>query len=277
MKIHSVISPSLARPACKPLSPRFGRGSAAHYLIDFIGDFPKLGYPYPAALHHLMFIYGAVIALRILIVRSLNERLEALRRDSMGWFMWFCGSPWMQTLLVAGAIPFLAKHAGYFNKHTKDLMVQDLFPNVRGAKKVPLALKALLNPDKVWRRATEGQLKQRQIHMMKAMRAAGVPKETRRAAEAIFERAIETRGLMSLIGFIFVVLFLGIGIPLLNIAMTHRNVIRKQRAQTARQNGYRPAQTQPFPIRYPYLGFQRPMVRPQPLPYRTTPSTVYRL
>lgn len=204
-------------PQVKPRPARFGNAPAAPLLLKAL-DFANLG---TSTVGQNKLIYGLVIGSRVGYSRSANERWENIRRDALGWYSWFMGSPLLQVGIVTGLIPLVAKGS-------KELMLRNLNQSASFPKKI---LYTLFAPSKLWLLASDKQLHQRKeqiIAFLRQSKSAGKMAEIAKV-DNLFSKTIMLRGMTSLIGLGFTIMLLGVGINLINIAMT-KAALRKNQA-----------------------------------------------
>lgn len=227
------VTPLHYRPVQKVALTRFGSSNS---LFNALGDFKELG---KTAVRNNQIIYAGVILSRMLFSRSANEAWENARRDVLGWYFWFMGSPLMQTALVLGLVPAISKAS-------KGLMVTPMNQNASLGQKI---LWTLSSPSKLWTIASDKQLHQRKAHVLDAMKNEALAKSggttldkaaLARMANAgkLFEKTTNLRALVSFVGLAFTFFALGIGINLLNIAMTKAALNKKQKPSSPAGNPF---------------------------------------
>jgi hypothetical protein len=257
------------------VKPKFGFVPAPALLTAM--DFATLG---ASTVAQNKLIYGMVIGSRVVAARENTERWENLRRDPLGWYSWFMGSPLLQVGLALFGLPLVAKGS-------KELMVNHLNKDANFIQKLGWTL---FNPSKLWLLASDKQLEQRKTQLVDGLLKAGRQKEIE-AVEKLFSKTIVMRGLMSFIGLAFTIALLGVFINLLNIAMTKAS-LRKTSAKSEFQptGGRFAANPQPglrTPVAPPQNVFagntprygnpfiQPPMVLPQQTPGITSYPRYY--
>ena len=190
--------------------PKFGNGlqnglkqlvKPGLFLKTF--DFITMG---DSVLAQSKFIYGGLCISRTVCARSKNERWESLRRDPFAWYFWFYGKP----LLEWGLITFST---------AADPLVRHLL-----RRPIPEMGHPFNPPSQVFQ-TTQRQLKERLIQLQKRMSLAKAPLLQIRQMESTFARANNLLLITSFIGMVFTIFSLGIGINLLNIAATRRNIL----------------------------------------------------
>ena len=218
----SVITPPLSLPSKlntfatqAKREPHFGRAT-----IRSMVSFSKL--PRPSLLlrnfdFHLLgdsiltqskLIYGALIASRAVFARTNNERWEVLRRDPFGWYCWFYGKPLLEWAIIQTAT--------------------SADPKLRQILKNPLPhLGTPFNPPSQSFQTTQPQLKDRLAQITRNMEKMGVNGKRLREVEKIFARANNLLAVTTFVGLVFTIFSLGIGINLMNIAITRANVRRQ--------------------------------------------------
>ncbi len=207
--------------------PRFGY-TAAPFALKIL-DFHTLG---ASTVAQNKLIYAAVIASRLWKSRSWNEVRENASRDVLGWYSWFMGSPLMQTALVCGLV----------SPKIRDLMVTRLNQDAPIIKKLGWTF---LNPSKLWLITSDVQLHQRKEQMIRAiqrhpgLQKNGVGQKMISQIEKRFNKAIFNRSLVSFAGLMFTFLMLGVGINLINIALTKSALRKKQHSNP--QNSFPPS------------------------------------
>ena len=207
------ISPNPFIMPVKQAPPRFGVASAPMLLKAL--DFANLG---TSTVGQNKLIYGLVIGSRVGYSRSANERWENIRRDALGWYSWFMGSPLLQVGIVTGMLPLIAKGS-------KELMVRKLNQNASLPQKL---MYTLFNPSKLWLLASDKQLEQRQEQIVEFMRRRGKALKSTDIGkiEKLFTKTKMFRGMTSLIGMLFTIALLGVGINLINIALTKASLVK---------------------------------------------------
>ena len=166
-------------------------------------DFIQLG---DSVLAQSKFIYGGLCISRSVCARSQNERWESLRRDPFAWYSWFYGKPLLEWALIT------------FSTAAD--------PLVRHILRRPIPeMGHPFNPTSQVFQTTERQLKERLLQLQKRMSVAKVPLLAIRQMENTFTRASNLLLITSSIGMLFTIFSLGIGINLLNIAATRRNIL----------------------------------------------------
>ncbi len=202
---------------------RFGLASPNALLSAL--DFTANG---ASTLNQNKLIYSAVIGSRIKYARSKNERLENTRRDVLGWYNWFMGSSLIQTLIVLTLIPAISPKA-------RDLMLNKLNPKVNPLKKLFLTF---FDPSKLWLIITDKQLHQRREQIVRSMMQSNLPNKMTKVAQVqkLFGQTINLRALMTAIGMAYTLFAVGIGINLVNIALTRRNLRKQISGQTPQGN-----------------------------------------
>jgi hypothetical protein len=216
-------------------------------LVHITGDFNAL---WKTAVQNNKLIYGVVIASRLGFSRSWNEFCETARRDLLGWYFWFMGGTLLQTT-VARCIP---------NKAIRQAM---LTPGWAAQKRgLPKVLAFFFNPNSLCRLTSDKQFEQR-------------IKELGAENAKIYGTAKLWRGGISLLGLIFTVAALGVGINLLNIHCTKANMQKKQGAGAVRP---KPSFSDiaPMPVLQPKPVARPAFNNPQPTnPYPTYPTAYY--
>lgn len=191
----------------QPVSLKFGSGMPA--LLKTL-DYTTLG---ASTVGQNQLIYGTVIGSRLWQSRSPNEFKENARRDILGWYNWFMGSPLMQTAIVLWLLP----------KNSQNLLLTRLGQDVQGPRKI---LTALFNPSGLWKIASDEQLCQREAHIVSALKKTGASDKISRVHQLI-QTSRNHRALMSVFGLAYTFFALGVGINLLNIALT-KAAVRKE-------------------------------------------------
>jgi hypothetical protein len=224
--------------------PRFGNMTATAPMALRMYDFLSPG---KTLVGMNKLIYAAVIGSRILYSRSPNERMENARRDILGWYSWFMGSPLMQTALVLCMFPLVSKlYKGSQMAASKNLMLTHLDKSANPLKK---ALWGLFAPDKLWLIATDKQLHQRKTHIINGMKEQAIKHSGRidkvtldRIAKVqnLFGKTINYRALVSFIGLAFTFFALGIGINLVNIALTRNDLQKKHESSNQPSKSVQP-------------------------------------
>lgn len=156
-----------------------------------------------------MLIYTWIILTRILFSRSDSERRENLRRDPLGWYAWFMGTPLMQGLLIRG-LPKDIKPL-IFTEKTKHLSLPHKIFNW------------IVQPTANYHVTSDKQLKQRAEQLIKLATSDTMKK----AIEKRFAMATKVRALVYFFSLMFTFATLGIGIQWINIMLTKRDVMKR--------------------------------------------------
>ena len=206
-------------------------------------DFAVLG---NTLIRQSMLIYACIIASRLFVVRTNNERLEVLRRDPLGWYMWFMGKPFFEWGLMHAAT-------------VKQPLVRSLLFNHKEPRSTWTKLFGIINPPVHYYSSTQKQLAQRyqQIKSQMFQQAAGARKL--KVLTDAFTRANNLLVVTSFVSLLLTILGVGIGINLLNIIMTRRNVDRAKRLQELKQQSLLGAKP-------PALSSQNVRLQMQPAP-----------
>lgn len=228
---HPVVSVPQAKP-------KFGFVSGPAILRAV--DYASLG---TSTVGQNMGIYGTVIASRLWQSRSPNERWENARRDVLGWYNWFMGSPIIQTGLVLG-LPLVLGASGAASKR---LLVTRLNQNASPLKKL---FTLLLEPNKLFMIASDAQIHQHKNHILESLGKAGAKAQIGKVA-ALFEKARNHRAIVSFIGLAYTFFALGVGIIWLNIFLT-KLALKKQQDKNGQQS----------PMAGRFQGISQPQSRP---------------
>ncbi len=198
---------------------RFGNmGVTAIPMVLKVADFATLG---KATELMNRIIYGAVIGSRIGFSRSPKEAWENARRDMLGWYFWFMGSPIMQTLMVLGL--------GLVKPEANKVLISKV------DNKAPAPIKFLqfmFNPGRIYTIASDKQIHQRRDQVIRDMIARKASRVEIEGVKKFFGHMANYRALVSFIGLIFTFLSLGIGINLINIALTKAALKREHENAT---------------------------------------------
>jgi hypothetical protein len=203
-------------------APKFGRYTTAMPRLGkmLTGlDYQVLG---DTLIGQSQVIYASLIASRVIKARTNNERWEVLRRDPMGWYCWFMGKPMLEWALIQGMTgnsPTLRK-----------MLLQKAAP-----QKGPLqTVLNIISPTRMFYKTSELQLKQRQQQVLQALERQGASLRRIKEARELFGRGKNILLTTSFIGLVFTVVALGIGINLINIAMTKLNLEKSKQENTPR-------------------------------------------
>jgi len=193
--------------------PTFGH---APYLLKK-WDFENLG---TSTVGQSKFIYTWIILSRWWKARTWNELRENMRRDALGWYFWFMGSPLMQIGLATLVVPQISPAAKHFILSKIPTHNENPFQQLT---------KAIINPYNVWHIASDKQIAQRKEQILSAMKAQGKNQVAMNSVKKLFEttRMLRTT-FMSTFGIAFSTAMIGIGIMFINIALTRKDV-RKNR------------------------------------------------
>lgn len=198
----------------QPKTPAFGFSKAMlpnpGLLLKNL-DFHNVG---ETLLGQSMIIYALVISSRVAAARSKNERFEVMRRDFLGWYSWFFGVPLLQfgltNLLTMG------------NPKLREILIQTR----KGSGTFFSKINRIVNPTSRFFTTTIHQLKQREAQILALMEKNGTGLREMRQVRQLFNKASNIQVLTSFIGLAFTIFAIGIGINLLNIALTRKNVER---------------------------------------------------
>lgn len=198
--------------------PKFqGKLSMVQKLLNKF-DFLEVG---KTALRHSQLLYVCLILARdIAAIKrgSMNEVREHTLRDILGASSWFYLTPMMYPVFLQLAI----------GKQYREALVNNT-PPVEG-KGLWATLRhwnQTWNPLFRWEIPTAEQLEERMKHSLTHLEKTMGGKKTTayHEAETFFKDIIKRRRYASGLGVAFTVLFLGIGIPLINIFTTRRKVL----------------------------------------------------
>jgi hypothetical protein len=181
-----------------------------------------------STLPHCQVIYAACIASRFvgaLQRRSWNEFRETLFRDPAGWTLWFYATPMIHRGFVRWLAPKELQPA---------LLGRKEYTPGKGIWKPLKWLNAKLNPLAWWELPSAKQIAERLEQSLHALAEQCGGKETElfrkgeKALQSYFGKVKLYRNLASFFGLILSVLSLGVGINLINMALTRRNVQAKK-------------------------------------------------
>jgi hypothetical protein len=152
-----------------------------------------------------MTIYGSNILSRLAAARTANEFWENLRRDGLGWACWFYTTPIVQRLVVRCS-----------PKHVREALLTENPKPVTGLLQ---KLNWQVNPLMRW-------------HLTSSNQILDYLNKPQYAKEAAFLNELRLwRTGASAVGLLMALFVLGIGINLVNIAITKANVLSGQKPQ----------------------------------------------
>lgn len=165
-----------------------------------------------------MLIYTCIIGSRVAMARSTNERLEVLRRDPLGWYMWFMGKPLFEWGLL---------HLATINDpHVRSLLFNYKAPETTWGK-----VMSFVNPPAQYYSSTQKQLMQRYQQIKTQMLTQSTGVKQLKQLTRVFTKANNLIVLTSFVSLVLTILGLGIGINMVNIALTRRNVEKAKHLQ----------------------------------------------
>ncbi|MBY0404858.1 MAG: hypothetical protein K2X66_13240 [Cyanobacteria bacterium] len=198
-------------------SPKF-QGGLFEALSEF--DFTEAG---KSTMRHNQLIYASCIVSRVLAAstRSWNEVREHALRDILGWTFWFYATPMIQRGFLKVFAP----------KDIKPMVIQN-YPKPEGTG-LWATLKRInwhINPLSRWNIPSSAQIEERMhqaLGLLKKDSEGMAPEVLKKSEELIqktFGKAKQFRNYSSAFGLVVAIALLGIGIPMLNVLMTRRNV-----------------------------------------------------
>jgi hypothetical protein len=209
--------------------------SSSAFLRIF--DFEQAG---KSTLRQNMLMYSLVILSRLFAAAaraketgSYNEVREHALRDLLGWTFWFFAASQVQRLFLRA---FPAKY--------RDVLVHTPYekkPAATSWGKLGERLKWEFNFLARGQTPTARQLEQRMEQFLKETREAArglgddAVKMAEKDAMKYFGRLAKLRNLASFTGITMAIALLGVGINLVNIAMTRNNVQKRGTSETAKQ------------------------------------------
>ena len=197
--------------------------NASNIVLPKIGRFMKtfdFHTPGDTWVKQSMLIYICIISSRLLAARSNNERLETPRRDPLGWYSWFFGMPLFEQGLI-----LLMTHK---NPEVRQLLLR----KVKAGKSKWDKFKHFINPTGRYVQTSLQQLNQRKTQIVDQMLAKGASPDTVKNIKNLFSKASLTLNLTSFFSLMFTIFTLGIGINILNIAMTRKSMSKNTQPQT---------------------------------------------
>ncbi|MCA9788440.1 MAG: hypothetical protein KC462_01655, partial [Cyanobacteria bacterium HKST-UBA05] len=164
--------------------------------------------------------YGAIITSRVFEARSNEERREVLWRDPFGWYMWFMGNAFMQASLI-----FVA------GQRLRPYLARPMADPISPLNKL---VGLMFTPERLVHLTSDTQIMERRAQVLAAMAHDKTAGPNRfRITKAMFNKALNTRYLISFTGLAFTLITLGLGIPIINIIVTRRHVAERQRKKGA--------------------------------------------
>lgn len=165
-------------------------------------------------------VYGLCILSRIAAAaqRSKNEVRETLTRDSLGYIFWFYATPIVQKLFLKFVPP----------AHYSRILVQKKTeaPQGNGFLNRMKQINFKLNPLSRWELPSSTQLENRMEQALHYLEEQGVATTSPlyKNKEKVFKQLIKWRRLSTFSGIAMTIALLGIGINLINIAITKKRV-----------------------------------------------------
>lgn len=160
-------------------------------------------------------IYGMVILSRFFAAasRSWNELRETVCRDVTGYMLWLFITPILERLLLMRTKPEFKKALLIENPEPKGKILKWLWK-----PKLPTTLR--------WNVPTSGQIKDRMAQVQQSLLANGhkVDDAAYQKATHYFENLLKRRLFATGVGTGLTIAILGFGMPLLNMAITSKNV-----------------------------------------------------
>ncbi|MEB3286752.1 MAG: hypothetical protein VKJ04_04555 [Vampirovibrionales bacterium] len=179
--------------------------------LDFT-DFAK------TTANQVKLIYGMIILSRIAAAgtRSWNEVRETIVRDGSGFAFWLFTVPMFERLML-----YAMDH-----KYQKGLVIQKPKPIGSGFKAALKKLNYAINPLKRWEAPTSNQIKDRMAQVLDQLQKQGIGKDTDlyRQTALKFKRVADKVNAVKGAGVLLTIAMLGFVLPLLNIAVTRKNV-----------------------------------------------------
>ena len=262
----------------KPTAPKFSGTAAQTAVNTFVPkagralkalDFAELG---ATTVNQIKVIYGMVILSRLAAAstRSKNEVRELATLGIPGYLTWLFGTPMLQRVYLRYVAP----------KEFRDALIQPLAAPAKDAN-ILAKLKYKL-PLYRYEIPTSQQIKDRAAQALAKLEKAGHGPETElytKTAAWFKNGPLKYRYFATGLGWVTTIALLGIGLPLLNIMITRKNVAQAKAAAARAQapqvpaQAFAPAAPQAFVPQAPAFAASQPQPF-APQPFATQPSAL---
>lgn len=228
--------PTITTPTRNPFAPTFKSQAAPARPVQFgLATLPKVGrvaktFDFQqlasSAVKQVMLIYAFCIFSRwgAAATRSWNELRESMVMNGLGWTGWFYTTPMLLKFFMYHAVP-KEKHGMplrklVVTKSTKPEGTHFMDRLRRFNWRVnPLVRYEVFSPDQL------AAVKERTLHQIKQSAGSSAEKtELIQKLDTQFGHALKWIRLSKGLGIVSTIAFLGVGINLLNIAMTNKNI-----------------------------------------------------
>jgi len=228
--------PTLTTPTHNPFTPTFKSQPTSARPVQFgLATLPKVGrvtktFDFQqlasSAVKQVMLIYAFCIFSRwgAAATRSWNELRESMVMNGLGWTGWFYTTPMLLKLFMSHAVPKTKNGLPL----RKLVATKSAKPTGKGFMNALRKLNWMVNPLSRFEVFSPDQLaalKERTLHQIEASNPNGPTKTALiEKLDTQFGHALKWIRLSKGLGILMTIAFLGVGINLLNIAMTNKNI-----------------------------------------------------
>lgn len=204
-----------ALPAEAVLKQAWQVPKAGGFLRYF--DYQKLG---DTSVNQIKLLYGSVILSRFAAAatRSWNELRETMTRDTLGYTFWLFTVPMLQRLILRFAVR---------DKQYRNALLRTVpKPEATGIKGAIKKLLWAVSPVSRWQIASSSEIKDWGKQALYQLERQGVSQsdEVFKKTEKYFHELLKRRNLTTGFGVALTIAILGVGINLVNMALTRKAV-----------------------------------------------------